>query len=178
MTSERRVRLLLLVLIFSLAALLADTFLLTPFIRKWSEHRERIEQLSHAIEEGHSLITRGDSLRQTWQSMKEKGLPADDSTAENEILKAIHRWAEVSRINMTAIRPRWIQDDSSYRCLEVRATGQGNLRAVTRFLYELECDPLPLKIEAIEIASRDDNGENLTLGIRFNGLLLIEEETS
>jgi hypothetical protein len=56
--------------------------------------------------------------------------------------------------------------------LECRADTFGNLASLTRFLYEIEKDPLALKVDAIEIAARDNEGQQLTLGVQISGLLL------
>ena len=48
----------------------------------------------------------------------------------------------------------------------------GNLAAITRFLYDIEKDPLALKIDSVELSARDDGGDQLALGLQVSGLLL------
>ena len=59
--------------------------------------------------------------------------------------------------------------------LECHVDGFGNLPALTRFLYEVEKDPMAFKIETVEISARDKDGQQLTLGLLVSGLLLIPE---
>jgi hypothetical protein len=56
--------------------------------------------------------------------------------------------------------------------LECRVDGFGNLSALTRFLYDVEKDPMALKVEAVEIAARDNDGQQLSLALQVSGLLL------
>ena len=56
--------------------------------------------------------------------------------------------------------------------LECRADAAGSLPALTRFLYEAEKDPLALKVEAVEITARDNDGQQLSLALQVSGLLL------
>ena len=56
--------------------------------------------------------------------------------------------------------------------VECRADAFGSLQAITRFLYEIERDPLALKIESVEINARDRAGQQLSLGLQVSGLRL------
>jgi len=56
--------------------------------------------------------------------------------------------------------------------LECRVDAFGNLSALTRFLYDVEKDPLALKVDALEITTRDNDGQQLSLALQVSGLLL------
>ena len=56
--------------------------------------------------------------------------------------------------------------------LECRADAFGSIQAVTRFLYEVEKDSLALRVEAVEITARDNDGQQLTIGLQVSGLQL------
>ena len=56
--------------------------------------------------------------------------------------------------------------------LECRVDGFGNLSSLTRFLYDVEKDPMALKVEAVEITARDNDGQQLSLALQVSGLLL------
>jgi hypothetical protein len=99
------------------------------------------------------------------------------SLAEDQVLKSVGRWARDSRLSVTSLKPRWLRDEDDFRKLEFRAAAEGNMESIARFVYELERDPLPLKIEDIEIAARDERGDRLSLGVRFSGLVLMEENS-
>jgi hypothetical protein len=40
------------------------------------------------------------------------------------------------------------------------------------FLYSIEKDPLALKLEMVEISTRDPEGQVLNLGLQISGLVL------
>jgi hypothetical protein len=46
---------------------------------------------------------------------------------------------------------------------------------VSRFLYDIEKGPLGLKLESVDINSRDNTGKQLTLGLQVSGLVLTSE---
>ena len=51
-------------------------------------------------------------------------------------------------------------------------TLNGNIDTLSRFIYELEKEPLALKVESMDITTHDDKGQQLSLGLQISGLLL------
>jgi hypothetical protein len=49
------------------------------------------------------------------------------------------------------------------------------MKSVARFLYEMENSPTALRLENLEIASKDTEGQSLTFGLTVSGLVLLEE---
>jgi len=87
--------------------------------------------------------------------MRTNTLPIETSAAESLVLKAFDRWSQESRISITSIKPQWKHNADEYMTLECRVDAFGNLPTLTRFLYDVEKDPLALKIDALEITTRD-----------------------
>jgi len=52
----------------------------------------------------------------------------------------------------------------------------GKISAVTRFLYEIEKDPMAFRLENVEISSRDAEGQMLALGLQISALVLSPQE--
>ena len=104
--------------------------------------------------------------------MRTNTLSSNVSVAENEVLRAFERWSQESRISITSIKPQPRRDADDYMTLEFRADAFGSLEALTRFLYDVEKDPLALKIEAVEISTRDNEGQQLSLALQVSGLIL------
>jgi translation initiation factor IF-2 len=103
-------------------------------------------------------------------------LPNNVSVAENEVLRAFERWSQQSRLSVTSIKPQWKRTADDYMTLECRADAFGSLEALTRFLYDVERDSLALKVEAVEITTRDNEGQQLSLALQVSGLLLSPQE--
>lgn len=154
----------------------ADRMVLTPLTNLWKERATKIAELKKSITQGKSLVERDEFIRSRWEGMRTNTLPAEVSIAENEVLKAFERWSQNSRISITSIRPQWKRNADDYMTLECRADAFGDMRSLTRFLYDLEQDPLALKVDLVEITSNDNNGQQLSLGVQVSGLMLHAEE--
>jgi hypothetical protein len=156
----------------TLALLLGDRLVVSPLARSWTARNNAIAQLRKDIAQGSVLRDREQIIRNRWESMRTNTLPDNVSLAENEVLQAFEHWSQVSQISIANIKPQWKQTDDNYLTLECRADAFGGIDALTRFLYNVERDPLALRVESIEIASRDNDGNQLTLGLNVSGVTL------
>ena len=176
MKIKNRQQVLVLVAGLALALLMGDRLVLSPLVRSWTERTRRITQLRTDIAQGSLLLDREQTIRDRWESMRTNTLPENISAAESEVLQAFEHWSQISQISIANFKPQWKETDENYITLECRADAFGSIDALTRFLYNVERDPLALRIEAVEIAARDNNGSQLSLGLQVSGVTLKAQE--
>jgi len=172
MDPKKRERLLLFAVVICIGAWAGDRLLMSPMVRLWKQRSQKIAEIERSLTKGRALVEREDGLREQWQEMKQRSLPQEVSVAEDQVLQSLSQWSQVSRLGVTSFKPRWIQGEEDNMKIECRAATQGSIGSVARFLYELERGSLALRVENMEIASRDDTGRDLTLDVRFTGLSL------
>jgi len=164
---------LLVALAIGVAVLFAgDKLLYGPLLKLWNDRSTRIADLRKKVSDGEKLRTREQAIQSRWDYMRTNTLPDNLSVAEQQVLKAFDVWAQVSRVSITSIAPQWKRDSDDHLSLECRVDAFGNLQTVTRFLYEIEHDPMALKMELVEIGARDNEGQQIGLGLQINGLVL------
>jgi len=169
--TKQRQKLLIIGAVVCIGLLIGNSLVLDPLIKSWKARSARIANLRTQVAQGASLIEREQTIRSRWEDMRTNTLPANTSVAEAEFFKTFDRCARTSGITLVAFRPQWKPSDD-YTTYECRADITGNLETLSRFIYELEKDPLALKVESMEIATHDDKGQQLSLGIQISGLLL------
>jgi len=172
MNINNRQQLLTVVAIAVVAIWAGDKLVFSPLTKMWKERSTRIAELRKSVSQGSLFLARERSIRSRWDSMETNTLPSQASVAENQLLKAFERWSQDSRTSITSIKPQWKRNADDYMTLECRADAFGSVQALTRFLYEMEKDPLALKVEAVEITARDNEGQQLSLALQVSGLLL------
>jgi hypothetical protein len=172
MKIKNRQQLLAIFAISGIALLAADRVVISPLTGSWKARGDRIVELRKKISQGTVLVDREQTIRKRWESMRTNTLPTDISAAENQMWRAFDRWSQDSRISIASIKPSWKRGTENYMTLECRADAFGSMSAITRFLYEVEKDSLALKVEAIELTTRDNSGQQLSLGLQISGLLL------
>jgi len=172
MNGTSRQRLLSIAAVTCLALLVADRTILQPLIRSYRERAERIHVLQTELARAQHLIGQAEAWEARLREFGARALPGDASTAESIVITAVRRWASATRLNLTATRPRWTDDeDGTAQVFELRITAGGNLEAVARFLYEVETSPMPLRVTNLAIASTSANPRYLTLTVDVHAVL-------
>lgn len=172
MNVKNREQLLIIVSITAVALLAGDKFVLSPLIASLKERAIQIVDLRKSVAHGKQVLERESFIERRWQDMKTNTLSNDVSVAENQMLKAFDRWSQDSRVSISSIKPQWKHSADDYQTLECRVDSFGTLSTLTRFLYNIEKDPLAIKVDAVEISSKDNSGSQLTLGLLVSGLSL------
>ena len=172
MEIKNRQRTLVILAAVGVAFLLGDRLLVTPLTAGWQARSKQIEELTKQVNQGSLMVSRDSVIRDRWDMMRTNTLPEEVSEAENKVLRAFERWSQDSRISIASIKPQWKSAVDDFMTLECRADAFGTIEALTRFLYEVEKDPLALRVEAVEINARDNDGRQLGLGLRVSGLQL------
>jgi len=170
-----RQRLLIVVTSLIVGLWVGDSLVFSPLLKAWNGRSEQITRLRKQIADGERLLQREngrDGIRTRWQEMQSNALPSSVSQAEGRMLSAFDRWSRDSQISVTSVKPQWKRSADDYASLECRVDASGSLSAITRFLYEIEQDPLGMKVDIVELNSRDNTGAQISLGLQVNGLVL------
>jgi Tfp pilus assembly protein PilO len=173
---KNRQKVLLIIAATGVFLLLAESLVLTPLKENWVARSKKIEELKQSVAQGSQLLKRQTVIHDHWEQMKTNTLPNDISLAESGLLKAFDRWSRDSGISISSIKPQWKQNDEDYVTLECRADAAGNMQALSRFIYDVEKDPLALKMEVVEISSHDNDGQQLSLSLQISGLILTPKQ--
>jgi Tfp pilus assembly protein PilO len=176
MEIKNRQQKLVVVTLVVLALYIGDLLVFEPMKNWWKAREANIVALRQQVSQGRTLVRRESVIRDEWQRIRTNSLPNDSSHAEEQVLKAFDNWAGSSGVNITSITPQWQSDQDDYSTLECRVEASGDLGTLSRFLYEIENDPMALQLESIELTASDDKGQQLTLGLQIGGLALVSQQ--
>lgn len=172
MNSSHRQKLLTIAAIVVIAIWAGDRLVISPLTKTWKDRSVRIADFRKQVSQGSLVLEREKSIRSRWAGMQTNTLAVGTSVAENQLLKAFERWSQESRLSITSIKPQWKHNEDDHSTLECRVDAFGSVQSLTRFLFEVEKDPLALKVEAVEVTARDNEGQQLALALQVSGLLL------
>jgi hypothetical protein len=172
MKIKNRQQLLMIAAMAVVALFVADKVLITPLTQFWKDRSKAITDLRDRVARGKNMIDREHALRATWERMRANTLPTDESFAEEQVLKAFRKWERDSRVTITSISPQSKHDSDEYSTIQCRVEASGTIDNMNHFLYDLEKDPMALKLELVELSSHDTEGQQLLLGLQVSGLIL------
>jgi len=172
METKNREKLLLIWTGVAVVLLLLKLLVVSPLIASWDNRSERIAALRKSLADGAMLIRRADPIRERWEQMSTNALSSTPTVAERQLFDAFDRWVRESKVTEGSFKPQLKPTDDNYSLEECHAEVTGTYAAIIRFLYDLEKDPMGLQVQGVELTSRDDTGQQISLGLDLSGLLL------
>ncbi|MDE3066137.1 MAG: hypothetical protein KGJ60_01155 [Verrucomicrobiota bacterium] len=172
MKINNREKLLIAVTLSVIALFFADRLVFEPLAGWWKTRQAQIAELRRQVHDGALLLQREAGLRSHWDSMRTNTLPANTSLAEQQVLGAFDRWSRDSGVSVTGITPQWNTEATNYMTLACRVEASGDLGAVSRFLYDIEKDPMALKLDTLDLNAHDGTGQQFTLDLQVSRLAL------
>lgn len=173
MTMPQRQRVLLIAAATVVGLLILDHLVFTPLTAHWDHRTAEIADLRKNLAAGAGIVERADRTQSFWNEIQAGTLPKDPATAEQTLLSAFDTWGRDTGIDLGSIKPQWKRGaNPRYSTLECRIDATGSLSTLARFLYEVEKSPLALRIDSVELTSRDDRGQKLSLALLVSGLRL------
>jgi Tfp pilus assembly protein PilO len=172
MNLNPRQRLLAILAIVAVGLFMADKIVITPLTNSWKLRAVRLAKLKEQVREGEALLKRDAALTEQRERIRKNVLHPAKSEAEGQMLKAFESWSAKAGVAVSSIRPQWKESEDDYKTLQCRADVAGSLAGLTRFLYQIEHEALGVKVDAMEIQSRDSEGSQLALVVQVSGLLL------
>lgn len=173
MQIKNRQQLLTIVTLTAIGLLVLDKIVTPPLTAMSKQRSARIETLKSQVKEG-ELRRRGkDSLRSRWAQIQSGALTNNTTLAEQQLFSGLNRWSQMSGVRIENIAPNWKQGaDAAYKTIECRVDASGSIDRISQFLYGIETDPMALKVESVEMTSKDNNGSVIGMGVQISGLVL------
>jgi len=172
MNLNKRQQFLAILAIVAVGLFVADRWVFTPLTNSWKTRSDRIARLKEEVRDGTETLKREHVLREQWAIMSTNTFPISKPEAESKMIKAFDRWQKAGGVLVSSIRPQWKEAEDDYKTLECRADVAGSLLAISRFLFQIERDPMGVKVDSMELTARDNEGSQLALVIQVSGLLL------
>ncbi|MGA3179912.1 MAG: hypothetical protein ABSF38_06180 [Verrucomicrobiota bacterium] len=159
---------------------LLNLIVISPMYAVWEARQKKIADLRKSIESGKVMVRRADLIEQRWNHMYVNTLSANPTAAESQLFRAFSGWAGSSGVVLVGQKPesKDSDDPDNYKNEEWRADVTGNVQQIERFLYAVESSPMGLKVEEVELNTRDDYGTQFALGLTVSGLILLNSPTN
>ena len=177
MKIENRQQFLIVLTAIAFALLVGNSLIYNPLSNLWTARATEIGNLRAQVKEGKLLIKRESAVRDQWKNMRANALPANTSLAAQQVINALDNWSRASGAEVTSIMPQWKNDSTNYMTYNCHVQASGNLGTLSQFVYQIEKGPTALKLDSLQLDSRDDAGQQLSLDLQISGLALLLPNT-
>jgi hypothetical protein len=164
--------------VVAVAVLAADRLVITPVLDAKEALEVERDRLVLQMEEASRLFERRRLMARKWRELTAGGLTDDPAEAESRLFHATHDWAEDVGLTLSAQRPERTDQDGRVHQIKFMTSGSGRMEAVARLLWRMETTELPLRISEVQIGSRRDGADDLSLQLMASTLYLEPEATA
>jgi len=172
MAFSARERILLLATGVVVGVLVLERFVFTPVWNHWTDLQAQEAVLANRRSAAENLLARRERVEPRWRHLLGTRLKRDPAEAESQVLHALGTWAADARLNVVSVRPErtTAPDQTPLPTIAFQAAGTGSLAAVARFLWHLETAEIPIRVETVQLTSRRDGQDDLSLQIKLTTL--------
>ncbi len=175
MNVSKREKLLLLGTLAVLGILALDRYALTPYLEEQDLLQTERDRILADILRGQKLFAERKQLAPRWSNLIKTGLKSDPAEAEGQLLHALRDWAGRSGLTLSSIKPDRQQSKEPLKEIHLQTNGTGSMEAVAKLLWEIQSAPFPLKVTELQIGSRIDGNNDLTVQLKLATLYYAPE---
>jgi Tfp pilus assembly protein PilO len=158
-----------------LALLALDQIIVTPLDQRGREASSRVELASAELQRMDQVFQSDLGARRKWRDMAGDTLRSDAPATESQVLNAVRQWAQDSGLTLTSLKPERNEQEKGFHKITIRATAQGGMQQVARFLYAVEVAQIPVRVSDMTLSARREGTDELNLQIGLATIYLPPE---
>lgn len=175
MVLSKRERMILVTAIVAVVMLIGDKFVVGPISARREEVKARKLELQAELQNAQLLFTRQKLMERKWKTLLSDGLQ-NDAEAESKIARALDKWSREAMLMLSSVKPERVDSDKGLKEMTFVVAGMGTLEAVSRFLWQIETAPMPIKVMDMQVGSTNETGQSMSLQLRLSALCLGTEQ--
>jgi len=165
---SKRERILAIIVAAACTLFVLDGYVIGPLLGSLSAMNDRREQLQAELTAATRLIETHPRLEERWRHMIQAGLWDNPAEAEAQVFTSLREWSELAGLSLASVKPQTAPGDAELAEMRFVASCQGSMRAVARFLWLAESATSPVRIEKLQLASKQEGADDLTLTLHLS----------
>lgn len=171
MVLSKRERIILIAAIAAVVMLVADKFVVGPISERREATKTQKLELQTQLENAQILFSRRKLMERKWKTLLSDGLQ-NDAEAESKIARALDEWSKKTMLTLNSVKPERVASDKGLKEMTFVVAGMGTLESVSRFLWQIETTPIPIKVMDMQVGSTNETGQNMSMQLRLSALCL------
>ena len=158
--------------VLAILVLAADHYALAPLLEGRESQQAERAVLTEDLARAAALFRRQGLYRKRWRQMVETGMRRETPEAESAIYHALQDWSKKSGLALASVKPVKVAERGDLVEISFQVAGAGRMAEAARFLWMMETAALPLRIEHLQIGSRKDGVDDLSLQLKLSSICL------
>ena len=148
----------------TLGLLIVHYAIVGPLWERASQLKLRVAEANDQRDKDNRLIETSKRAEKYWAEMSNRRLPRDSSDAD-QMLNNLSNWAQESGVSLSSFKGERTEREKDFYKRTFRATGSGTMSQVGRFLYRVQTSSDAARITDIQINSRKEGTDDLSLSV-------------
>ena len=170
MELSKREQLIVIAAVAVISLLVLDRYILTPFLDSWELVRTEKQRLVQELDAASSLFDRRRRLQKRWTEMRDSRLQTNPAVAESQVLRALYDWSQQNGLRLSSLTPEHGKEETELRQIQFQLSGNGPMRSVAGFLWDVETSSVPLKVTELQLSSAREGADRVTVQLRVSTL--------
>lgn len=149
------------------ALFVLDSFALTPWFDRWSKADDAIANQTAWLKQAEQARVGSEHATQRWREMSKGMLMTDAPAAESQVLNGARQWAQTAGLTLTSLRPERSETEQGFTKITIRATANGSMSQIARFIYTAQLSKLPVRVSDLQISAHKEGTDDLAMQIGF-----------
>jgi len=154
--------------------LVLDQFLISPLFARRAELDNEVQIKRGDWEHNQKLVTDSKRMGKRWTEISSASGPLkrDESQSESQMLQNVLEWARGAGMEVPSFKRERVEREKDFVKVTFRATGTGSMNQVARFLWRLRTATMPVRITDLQIGSRKEGTDDLSLQLGISTIFL------
>ena len=154
-----------------LCVLVLDVYVLTPLLNERAAVKAERSRLLSKMAQARGLLKRRLVLGRKWDAMlADGGMRGDPAAAESQLLRSLRDWSAQAGLRLSSLRPERSTDKTRLPEITVHAAATGSMSGISRLLWRIETARIPVRVKAIQLGSRKEGADDLSLHVKVSTL--------
>lgn len=159
-----------------LGALMLDQLLLSPLLARLQAADTEIAETQRLQLRAQQVFQNATRARRKWSDIAGKSLTADASSAESQLLNRVRDWSQGADLSLSSLKPERTEKEKDFEKATIRATGNGSMQQIARFLNSVHTADIPVRISDLQITSRKEGTDDLQLQVGISTIFVPPQE--
>ena len=172
MVLSKREKYIVICTVVILTVFVLDRYALSPLLAMREETRTRKQQVTAQWDKGFGLLDRQKLMEKRWNKSSEQGISEKASDTTSRVLHELRNWSGQYGVNLSSITPDRVSSkkEENFQEITFLVSGTGNMNSIGHFLYQLEHTTLPLRLKDIQLSSRQEAADDMSLQVRVSAI--------
>ncbi len=138
-------------------------WILTPLLDRKDSLNAQITKASQDLKDADYVFATQKRKNLHWATLSATAVKREAPEAESQVLNSLLEWSRDAGLTLSSLKPERTEKEKDFQKVTFRATGQGSMSQVSRFLHRIQTATIPIRVTDLAISTHKEATDDLLL---------------